>query len=496
MEKTRLASLEKEFIDVLGSENVKSDPVELFAYGFESSFHFSPPAIVVRPRSREDVVNIVTIAAKHEVPLTARGAGTSFSAQSLSLHDGILVDFRQMNKIKAINIGDQQVIVEPGVYYRELNNKLEEVGFFFPPEPGSSDFITVGGMVGNNASGMHAVKYGATKNWVIDLEVVLANGQFMHTGSKSLKSSSGYSLTDLFVGSEGTLGLITEITLKVCPAPKFKHTFMAIFPSIEAAGECTVAVLKSGIIPSAMEFCDDLSLGMMKDAMKVELPPAAYEPGKSALFIEVDGATLEGVDAEGKIIEQLLHEMAIDVKVAKSEQESADLWHARHALATILSKVRAGKYVMSQIMDLGMPTSRIPAVLKEIKELLARPEYFYTIAIYGHIGDGNVHFASIVTPSVAAEVEKGIKVREKIADIVLAVNGTLSAEHGTGWTRTMRLADELGYKLEVMKSIKQALDPANIMNPGAFFEVPVDETGRPSEFVKLDPYMPSGGDDA
>jgi len=495
MDNTRLASLEQDLVDALGTENVKSDPVELFAYGFESSFHFSPPAIVVRPRNREDVVNIVMIATKHEVPLTARGAGTSFSAQSLSLHDGILVDFRQMNKIKAINIGDQEVIIEPGVYYRELNKKLEDAGFFFPPEPGSSDFITIGGMVGNNASGMHAVKYGATKNWVIDLEIVLANGQVIHTGSKSLKRSSGYSLTELFVGSEGTLGLITEIILKICPRPKFKQTYMAIFPSIEAVGECAVAVLKSGIVPSAMEFCDDLTLGMMKDAMKVDLPPAAYEPGKSALFIEVDGATAEGVDAEGRIIEHLVHDMAIDVKAAKSEQESADLWHARHALATILSKVREGRYVMSQIMDIGIPTSKIPSVLKEIKELLSQPEYFFNIAIYGHIGDGNVHFGSMVNPNIAQEVEKGIKVRDKIADLVIATNGTLSAEHGTGWTRTMRLADELGYKLEVMKQIKQTLDPGNIMNPGAFFEVPLDDTGRPSEFVKIDPYMP-GGDDA
>ncbi|HME50958.1 MAG TPA: FAD-binding oxidoreductase [Candidatus Lokiarchaeia archaeon] len=495
MDKTRLASLEQELVDVLGSENVTSNPVERFAYGFESSFHFSPPAIVARPRNRDDVVNIVTIAARNEIPLTARGAGTSLSAQSLSLHDGILVDFRQMNKIKAINIGDQQVIIEPGVYYRELNKKLEEAGFFFPPEPGSSDFITIGGMVGNNASGMHAVKYGATKNWVIDLEVVLANGQVMHTGSKSLKSSSGYCLNELFVGSEGTLGLITEVTLKIAPAPKCKETFIAVFPSIEAAGECAVAVLKSGIVPSAMEFCDDLSMGMMKDAMKVDLPPVAYEPGKAALFIEVDGATAAGVDAEGRIIMALLQEMAIEVREARTEQESADLWHARHALLTILSKVREGRYMMSQIMDIGIPTSKIPSVLKEIKELLAQPEYFLSIAIYGHIGDGNVHFASMVNPNLALEVEKGIKVRDKIVDIILAANGTLSAEHGTGWARTLRLADELGYKLEAMKQIKQALDPGNIMNPGAFFEVPVDETGRPSEFVKLDPYMP-GGDGA
>nr|MDO8110582.1 FAD-binding oxidoreductase [Candidatus Sigynarchaeota archaeon] len=492
MDKSTLKQVKKELTDVLGKENVNDDPVELFAYGFESSFHFSPPALVVRPRSREDVINIVKIAARFKVPLTPRGAGTSFGAQSLSLHDGILVDFRQMSKIKAITIGDQQVTCEPGVYYRELNKRLEEVGFRFPPEPGSSDYITVGGMVGNNASGMHAVKYGATKNWVIDLEVVLANGEVLHTGSKSLKSSSGYCLNELFVGSEGTLGLITEITLRVAPAPKFKETYMAIFPGIEAVGECAVAILKSGITPSAMEFCDDLALGMMKEAMKVQLPPAAYEPGKSALFIEVDGPTKEGVAAEGQIIEELLKKMAIDVKVARNEKESDDLWHARHAITSILSKARGGKYMMSQIMDIGIPTSTIPRFLKELKDLITKPEFFFATAIYGHIGDGNIHFGSAVNTDVVPEVDKGIKVRDKIAEMVLKLNGTLSAEHGTGWARSIKLADELGYKLEVMKQIKQVLDPDNIMNPGPFFEVPVDEKGRPSEFLKLKPFMPGG----
>ncbi|MBN2152577.1 MAG: FAD-binding oxidoreductase [Candidatus Lokiarchaeota archaeon] len=482
-----------ELVSLLGKENVTDDPTELFAYGFESSLHFSPPALVVRPRGTGDVVGLAKIASKYKVPITPRGAGTSFAAQSLSLHDGIIADFRQMDKIKAINVGDQQAVVEPGVYYRELNRKLAEVGFTFPPEPGSADYITVGGMVGNNASGMHAVKYGATKNWVVDMEVVLASGDVMHTGSHSLKSSSGYCLNELFVGSEGTLGLITEITFKIAPAPKFKETFMAIFPGIEAAGECAVSILKSGVVPSAMEFCDDISLGMMKDAMRVALPPAAYEPGKAALFVEVDGATGEGVAAEGRIIQDVLRGMAIDVKAARGDQERDALWHARHAIGSILSKARFGRYMMSQVLDLGVPTSRVPSVLKAIKDVVTRPETLLITAIYGHIGDGNIHFGCAINPDVPAEVEKGLVVRDLISAIVLKEGGTLSAEHGTGMMRSIKLADEAGYKLEVMRQIKRALDPDNIMNPGPFFEVPVDEKGRPSEFVKLKPYMPGGG---
>jgi glycolate oxidase len=494
MKKDLLQAAKNELVALLGKENVSDDPTELFAYGFESSLHFSPPVIVVRPRSTIDVVGLVKIAARHNIPITPRGAGTSFAAQSLSLHDGMIADFRQMNKVKAINVGDQQAIVEPGVYYRDLNRKLAEVGFTFPPEPGSADYITVGGMVGNNASGMHAVKYGATKNWVVDMEVVLASGEVMHTGSHSLKSSSGYCLNELFVGSEGTLGLITEITFKIAPAPKFKETYMAIFPGIEVAGECAVAIIRSGVVPSAMEFCDDISLSMMKDAMKVELPPVAYEPGKAALFVEVDGSTGEGVAAEGRIIETVLRERAIDMKTARSGQERDALWHARHALGSILSKARFGRYMMSQVLDIGVPTSRVPGVLKAIKDVVTRPETMIITAIYGHIGDGNIHFACALNPEVAAEVEKGIAVRDLIAGIVLKVGGTLSAEHGTGMMRAIKLADEVGYKLEVMKKIKQALDPGNIMNPGPFFEVPVDDKGRPSEFIKLKPFMPGGGD--
>ncbi|MEX2682188.1 MAG: FAD-binding oxidoreductase [Candidatus Sigynarchaeota archaeon] len=482
-----------ELVSLLGKDNVSDDPTELFAYGFESSLHFSPPAIVVRPKSTSDVVGLVKIASKYKLPITPRGAGTSFAAQSLSLHDGMIVDFRQMNKIKAINVGDQQAIVEPGVYYRELNKKLAEVGFTFPPEPGSADYITVGGMVGNNASGMHAVKYGATKNWVVDMEVVLANGEVMHTGSHSLKSSSGYCLNELFVGSEGTLGLITEITFKIAPAPRFKETYMAIFPGIDAAGECAVAIIKSGVIPSALEFCDDISLGMMKDAMQVELPPSAFEPGKAALFIEVDGATAEGVAAEGRIIQSVLHGKAMDVKTARSDQEREALWHARHALGSILSKARFGRYMMSQVLDIGVPTSRVPDVLKAIKEVVTRPETMLITAIYGHIGDGNIHFGCGINPDMPAEVDKGIAARDAIAAIVLKAGGTLSAEHGTGMMRAVKLADEVGSRLDVMRKIKNVLDPDNIMNPGPFFEVPVDDKGRPSEFIKLKPYMPGGG---
>ncbi len=482
-----------ELESLLGKSNVSDDPTELFAYGFESSLHFSPPAIVVRPRSTGDVVGLVKVASKYKLPITPRGAGTSFAAQSLSLHDGVIADFRQMNRIKAINVGDQQAIVEPGVYYRDLNRLLAEVGFTFPPEPGSADYITVGGMVGNNASGMHAVKYGATKNWVVDMEVVLASGEVMHTGSHSLKSSSGYCLNELFVGSEGTLGLITEITFKIAPAPKFKETYMAIFPSIEAAGDCAVAILKSGVVPSAMEFCDDISLGLMKDAMLVELPPVAYEPGKSALFIEVDGPTGEGVAAEGRIIQSVLQGKVIDVKTARGDQERDALWHARHAIGSILSKARFGRFMMSQVLDIGVPTSRVPDVLKAIKDVVTRPETLLITAIYGHIGDGNIHFGCAINPDNPAEVDKGIVVRDLIAAIVLKAGGTLSAEHGTGMMRAIKLADEVGYKLDVMRKIKQALDPENIMNPGPFFEVPVDEKGRPSEFINLKPFMPRGG---
>ncbi|MHA1848091.1 MAG: FAD-binding oxidoreductase, partial [Promethearchaeota archaeon] len=388
--------------------------------------------------------------------------------------------------------GDQLVTCEPGVYYRELNKKLEEVGFFFPPEPGSSEYVTVGGMVGNNASGMHAVKYGATKNWVIDLEVVLANGEVFHTGSRSLKSSSGYCLNELFVGSEGTLGLITEITLRIAPAPKFKETFMAAFKNIEMLGKCSVEILKSGIIPSAMEFCDDVAISVMKEAMKVEISPAAFEQDAAILFVEVDGATEVGVREEAKIIKKILDEMAIDVATAKNDAERDDIWYARHAMGTLLTKARGGKILASQILDLGIPTSKIPSFLRDLKALLSKPEYLTVSAIFGHIGDGNIHFGTAVNPDLSPEVDKALVIRDKVTDMVLSLNGTLSAEHGTGWSRAVKLKAELGYKYEVMRKIKEVLDPDNIMNPGPFFEVPIDDKGRPNEFVRVKPYMPGG----
>ncbi|MFX0098775.1 MAG: FAD-binding oxidoreductase [Candidatus Hodarchaeota archaeon] len=495
MEKEKIAKIKKELAVKIGEENVNNDPTELFAYGFEASLRYSPPSLVVRPRTTEDVKNIVNVARVYKIPLTPRGAGTSFAMQSLSLHDGILVDFRQMNKIKSINVGDQLVTCEPGVYYRELNKKLGKLGFTFPPEPGSSDYVTVGGMVGNNASGMHAVKYGATKSWVIDLEVVLANGKVMHTGSRSLKSSSGYCLNELFTGSEGTLGLITEITLKVGPKPKHFMTYMAALKEVNALGECAVEILKSGVIPSAMEFCDDISISFMKQAMKVEIPQAALEPGAAILFVEVDGPTEPGVKSEAAIIEKILKERAIEVSMASTAEEREDLWYARHAITTLFTQARKGRIMASQILDIGIPTSKIPTFLNDLKAFLALPENKTGTALYGHIGDGNIHFGYAVDPEQEREMEKAFRIRDKVSEMVLGLNGTLSAEHGTGFSRTVKLEDELGYKLEVMRWIKKALDPDNIMNPGPFFEVPVDDQGRPNEFIHTKPYVPGGSGD-
>ncbi|WXG44880.1 MAG: FAD-binding oxidoreductase [Promethearchaeati archaeon SRVP18_Atabeyarchaeia-1] len=445
---------------IVGENDVSIDETELFAYSLDASNHQGEPWAIVRPESKDELVQILKYCNEGGIPVNPRGAGTSLAGQALTLKGGIILDMRKMNKIKEIAIGDRTVVVEPGVLYSKLNEELSKFGYCFPPEPGSAMSCTVGGMVGNNASGIRAVKYGVTRDFVLGLEVVLPNGDVIKTGSRSIKTSSGYDLTRLFVGSEGTLGVFTEIALKILPMPKYAQVLIAVFKSVVDAGKVASQIINSGITPSAMEFVDQFCAAAMNPALKKPLPL-----GEANLMIETDGSIESVVNAEIEKVRKICQENgAVEIMASRDPEERLLMWRARDSVYTRVTQLRGENLVIHAVSDTGVPISRVPEALRELKEV-AKKAGAPLMVMFGHIGDGNVHIGLSIDQS--KEIEKGDRIARAIAEIVLnKYKGTITAEHGAGLTKAMFLPMEHGLALEYMTKIKKVFDPRGIMNPG------------------------------
>jgi glycolate oxidase subunit GlcD len=461
-------SLFKDFSKIVGEDDVSVDETELFAYSLDASNHQGEPWAIVRPKDKDELVQILKFCNEHGIPVNPRGAGTSLAGQALTLRGGIILDMRKMNKIKEIIVGDRTVVVEPGVIYSKLNEELSKYGYCFPPEPGSAMSCTLGGMVGNNASGIRAVKYGVTRDFVLGLEVVLPNGEVIKTGSRSIKTSSGYDLTRLFVGSEGTLGVFTEIALKILPMPKYAQVLIAVFKSVVDAGKVASQIINSGITPSAMELVDQFCAAAMNPALRNPLPL-----GEANLMIETDGTMEENVKGEMEKVKKIcLENGAVEVRVSQDPEDRRQMWKARDSVYTRLTQLRGESIVVHGVSDTGVPISRVPEALRELKDV-AKKAGAPLIVMFGHIGDGNVHIGLSIDPT--KEIEKGDKIGRAIAETVLnKYRGTITAEHGAGLSKAIFMPMEHGIALEYMRKIKRVFDPKGIMNPGvmALDEVP------------------------
>ncbi|GAB4311592.1 MAG: FAD-binding oxidoreductase [Promethearchaeota archaeon] len=467
----RFPALPGGFLDalrqVVGEPNVAADPAELWAYATDASDRVAPPGAVVRPADVEEVVGVVKACREFGVSLTPRGAGTSFAGQALNLTGGLVLDARRMNRIVDVDVADRVVVAQPGVLYEKINHALAKVGFFFPPEPGSAKLCTLGGMVGNNASGMRSVKYGPTRDHVLDLEVVLSDGSVVHTGSRCLKSAATYGLTGLFVGSEGTLGVITEVTLKITPLPGFRETFVASFTDARAATSCAVEVQKRGVVPSAMELLTDFVISQLEQDFDRPFPDEAKAPGGAALLVEVDGTTEEGVAAEARLVEETLRERAVEVRRAEGEEERRRFWDARHALGQRLTKIRRGLMTNAAIMDVGVPLSKVPDAVEALREITTREGCSKFVTVYGHVGDGNLHVGTTIDERSPGGREVARNTTRAVLDAVKKLGGTLSAEHGTGFVKAPFLEEVAGAgAVALMRAVKRALDPAGLFNPG------------------------------
>jgi len=449
----------RELIEIVGEGNVKTEEIERLCYSRDLSVHEAIPDVIVFVKTTEEVSKILSLANRRKIPVTPRGSGTSAVGGALAAKGGILLDLSRMNCILEIDKKNGYVIVEPGVICNQLNLALAPT-HFFPPDPASANLASLGGMVSTNASGNRALKYGTTKNYVLGLEVVLADGRVINTGSILGKTSSGYDLTHLFTQSEGTLGIITKIILKILPVPEYIAFGEARFKTTLDAGRAATDILTSGIALSSCEIFDRVCIDVVNKAMGLNIPD---EVG-CLLFIEIDGnkkAVQEAIEKINKICEA---QNGIGNRWEDDPSQRLKMWAARQGIIASLSKVKRGSRMQSIVDDPGIPITKIPEAIMEINKISEKHKI--PISTFGHIGDGNLHPVVMSDPRDKEQWEKIKAAAKDLIDLTIRLRGTLTAEHGIGMAKSPYIRKELGESLEVMKEIKKTLDPNNILNPG------------------------------
>ncbi len=446
-------------IDILGAENFTDTLIDLVSYSYDASDHSHRPAAAVWPTSARQIARILELANRLNFVVIPRGAGTGLAGAAVPSadHQAVVLDLIRMNRILSVNIPDRQVVLQPGVIYADLEKELAKAGYFFPPDPASAKVCTIGGNVATNAGGIRGAKYGTTRDYVLGLEVVLPDGRIMRTGSHCIKSSSGLDITRLFVGSEGVLGVITEITLKISPKPRASLTALAYFSSLRAAGETVADIMGSGIIPSVMEIMDSNTLALLKENNLLTLPQA-----ESCLLVETDGYTEAEADYQmQKVVASFDKNRAIDRQVTNSLEKSAELWHVRKSISGLAASIRPNN--VSE--DVTVPISQVPRMLDEVARIV-RQEGF-PFVIFGHAGDGNLHPKVMYDKNDPEQSGRLERVVEKIFKLTCSLGGSLTGEHGIGLAKAPYMSLEHdAAAMDLMRGIKRLVDPNNILNPG------------------------------
>jgi len=452
--------------EIVGAENFFSSDTDRLCYATDSSLLSQinnwVPDLVIRVTTADQVSRVLQVANEWKVPVTPRGAGTGQCCGSVAHRGGIMMDLSAMNRILSLDLDNLQVVVQPGIVHAELNKALAPYGFFFPPDPGSTKMCTLGGMVAFNSSGQRSVKYGTTKQYILGLEAILPTGERIVTGgvrSRALKSVAGYDLTGLLTGSEGTLGVITQIRLKVLPIPEKRGLVVAFFDQLDATGQVVVQVFRRRLMPSAIEIMD-------KTAMKAATlykPDLTLPEAEAMLLFEVDGSSAE-VTYQAKGISDICGQFAQQVEWTEDPQRLNELWTARSVVGAAAGRVKPGATRVYIGEDICVPIDKVAQALRIIQSISAK--YNIPIVTYGHIGDGNLHAAPVINPYDSHEIEQVKEIGDQIHRMALELEGTTTGEHGVGLTRAAYMGEELGFSLEVMRRIKRALDPLNILNPG------------------------------
>ena len=446
--------------EILGEQGLLTDPTETWNYGYDNSRRHAAPEVVALPAGHDEVVAILRLCHEHEIPITARGRGTGTTGASVPLAGGVILSTERMNRILKVDPANRYMVVEPGITNQQIQEAAGEQGFFWPPDPTSAAYCSVGGNLAYNSAGPRAIKYGTPRENTFGLRVVTGSGESIRTGVYTTKGVVGYDLTRLLIGSEGTLAIITEATLKLTPLPQTKQTVQVIYRDIDSAARAVSAIMAQPVVPCALEFMDGKAIAMIRDYSDAELPAEAG----ALLMIEVDGsedAIQHDLDAVCAAAE---NDGLLSLSRAETEQEIQALWQTRKALSPALRTI-APKKINE---DVVVPVSNIPALINGLDKL--SEQYGITIVNFGHAGNGNIHVNLLANPDDPDEMQRTLQCLDAVFDLVLELDGTLSGEHGIGIEKQEFVGREIEpVTLALMRRIKSEFDPKGILNPGKMF---------------------------
>jgi len=449
--------------DIAGSGNVLTDEesINLHSEDETEDLRF-PPEVIITPTSAKQISEIFKLANEHRIPVTPRGGGTGLSGGALAVHGGICLSMVKFNRIIEIDEKNFQAVVEPGVITQVFQEEVEKHGLFYPPDPASRGSCHLGGNLAECSGGPRAVKYGVTKDYVLGLEAVLPSGEIINTGGRVLKNVTGYNLTQLIVGSEGTLAVITKIIFRLIPLPKYKKVILAAFGSFEDATDAVAKIFQRGITPSAIEFMEKAAVKAAEERQNKKFPNGEAE---AQLFIEVDGNYPEMLDKDIEQIAEVIDEFKpLDVVLAEDEQKVEDVWALRRGIGEAVKSISPYKEE-----DTVVPRANMTKLVKGVKEISAK--YGITTICYGHSGDGNIHVNILKDKMDDESWDKHLdKAIRAIFELTVSLGGMISGEHGIGYSQKSYLPIAISEtELELMKKIKKTFDPNGILNPGKIF---------------------------
>lgn len=445
---------------IVGREHISRDQEDRICYSFDATGETFLPDAVVFPENAQAIAAILRLANQEQFPVIPRGAGTGFSGGALPVMGGVVLVMSRLNRVIEIDPDNLTAVVEPGVICGLFQKEVETYGLYYPPDPSSLDFSTLGGNVAECAGGPSALKYGVTRDYVTGLEVVLPTGEIITTGVRTMKGVVGYDLTRLIIGSEGTLAVITKIYLRLIPKPEAQVTLMSLFKHVEDSARAVAQIIRNKIVPAKLEFMDRGSIECVDTYLKLGVLPDT----EALLLIELDGDSLT-VEKQALEAEKVCREQgAFRVDRARDPQEAQNIWEVRRAISPSLMKLHLTKINE----DIVVPRSKIPHLLHELEEI--KNKYHLTIISFGHAGDGNIHINVMYDNAISGEREKAHRTVKEIFQKVLALGGTISGEHGIGIAKAPFLSMELqNHEIGLMKKIKRIFDPHDILNPGKIF---------------------------
>lgn len=453
------SSILSELISIVGKEYVLTSDEDRICYAYDGQRVEHIPDAVVRPLDASQISKILSLANNERFSVVPRGSGTGLSGGSVAADGGVVLDLTRMNRIIEIDPANQHMIVEPGVITAAIIAEAEKYTLLYPPDPGSMKVSTIGGNVAENAGGLRAGKYGVTRNYLFQLRAVSPTGEEFQSGARTRKCVAGYDLVSLLCGSEGTLGVVTEISLRFVPLPKYRKSMVAVFPSASIAGQAVSNIIAAGLVPATLEIMDNVTIRTVEDYAHLGLPVDAG----AMVLAEFDGLVECAVEEEGALGEKVLGESGGKVQIARDADERDKVWQARRVSLAALSRAKP----TSILEDVTVPLPRLSAMIEKVEEISEQNSI--RIGTFGHAGDGNLHPTILTDERDEEEMKRVDNVIEQIINAALEMDGTISGEHGIGFCKAPFLPRELGSgTVEVMKKIKQSLDPNCILNPGKF----------------------------